>query len=239
MSARRRYFESALGSGLAAHVAEVESRRYWTSAPLAPHASCGVKLIRVVAGTRPLRSDAACRTRAGRRHRGLGGVIGGHQQVRDLLRRAQAAIESAPRTGRTAPSSDNSPTNRCSSRGPTVPIAPRIPSAIGRSNPAPSFRTLAGARLMVTHLLGYPKPELSSADLIRSRLSRTAVSGIPTVMKLPLVPGYMSTSTSTRYASIPYTAADRVRKGPLREAPSLLSGARTGLFAPRSEVLLN
>ncbi len=128
-----------------------------------------------------------------------------------FCRRAQAAIDSAPRTGRMAPSSDNSPTKRCSSLGPTVPIAPKIPRAIGRSNPAPSLRTLAGARLIVTLLLGYPNPELSSADLIRSRLSRTAVSGIPTVMKLPLVPGYISTSTSTRYASMPYTAADRVR----------------------------
>ena len=33
-------------------------------------------------------------------------------------------------------------------------IAPRIPIAIGRSNPAPSFRTFAGARLMVTDLFG-------------------------------------------------------------------------------------
>ncbi len=71
-----------------------------------------------------------------------------------FCRRAQAAIESAPRTGRIAPSSDNSPTNMCASLGPTVPIAPRIPSAMGRSNPAPSFRTLAGARFMVTLLLG-------------------------------------------------------------------------------------
>ena len=36
----------------------------------------------------------------------------------------------------------------------TVPMAPRIPMAIGRSKPAPSLRTLAGARLMVTALLG-------------------------------------------------------------------------------------
>ncbi len=35
-----------------------------------------------------------------------------------------------------------------------VPIAPRIASAIGKSNPAPSFRTLAGARLIVTDLDG-------------------------------------------------------------------------------------
>lgn len=72
-------------------------------------------------------------------------------------------------------------------------FAPRIPSAIGRSNPAPSFLMLAGARLIVTLLFGYPNPEFISALLIRSRLSRTAVSGIPTVMKSRFWPGYMST----------------------------------------------
>ena len=75
--------------------------------------------------------------------------------------------------------------------------------AMGRSNPAPSLRTLAGARLMVTALLGYPKPEFSSADLMRSRLSRTAVSGIPTVTKSRAEPLYMSTSTSITCASMP------------------------------------
>ena len=36
---------------------------------------------------------------------------------------------------------------------------------------------------MVTPLFGYPNPELIRADLMRSRLSRTAVSGMPTMMK--------------------------------------------------------
>ena len=35
-----------------------------------------------------------------------------------------------------------------------VPMAPMIPSAMGRSNPAPSLRRFAGARLTVTALLG-------------------------------------------------------------------------------------
>jgi len=39
---------------------------------------------------------------------------------------------------------------------------------------------------------------------MRSRLSRTAVSGMPTVTKSRAVPeGYMSTSTSMRWASTP------------------------------------
>ena len=48
---------------------------------------------------------------------------------------------------------------------------------------------------------------------MRSRLSRTAVSGMPTVTKSRADPaGYMSTSTSIGCASMPYTAALRVRK---------------------------
>ncbi|HZU27828.1 MAG TPA: hypothetical protein VFA04_20015, partial [Bryobacteraceae bacterium] len=74
------------------------------------------------------------------------------------------------------------------------------------------MRRFAGARLIVTDLLGYPNPEFSSADLMRSRLSRTAVSGMPTVMKSrEFPPGYMSTSTSIRCASMPNSAALRVR----------------------------
>lgn len=69
-----------------------------------------------------------------------------------------------------------------------VPIAPIMASAIGRSNPAPSFRTWAGARFTVTAWLGYPKPEFISADFTRSRLSLTAESGIPTSMKSRAMP---------------------------------------------------
>ena len=115
------------------------------------------------------------------------------------ISRAQTATDKAPRTGRIAPSSDNSPIARCWSRRFTAPIAPKIPSATGRSNPAPSLRTLAGARLMVNCLLGYPKPELISALLMRSRLSRTAVSGMPTITESRALPDEnRSTSTSIK-----------------------------------------
>jgi hypothetical protein len=39
-------------------------------------------------------------------------------------------------------------------------------------------------------LLGYPKPEFINALLMRSRLSRTAVSGMPTMMKSRFALGY-------------------------------------------------
>ena len=70
------------------------------------------------------------------------------------IRRAHTAIERVPRTGRSEPSSDSSPTNRNGPVGCTTPMAPRMPSAIGRSKPAPSFRRFAGARLIVTERLG-------------------------------------------------------------------------------------
>jgi len=57
---------------------------------------------------------------------------------------------------------------------------------------------------MVRVLLGYPKPELQRALLMRSRLSRTATSGIPTMRESRGEPEeYMSTSTSMRWASMP------------------------------------
>ena len=51
---------------------------------------------------------------------------------------------------------------------------------------------------------------------MRSRLSRTAISGIPTVMKSREAPGYMSTSTSIKWAWMPYTAAERVRDSAIK-----------------------
>ena len=68
-------------------------------------------------------------------------------------------------------------------------------------------------------LVGYPNPEFIMADLMRSRLSRTAVSGMPTRTKSLAMPvRYMSTSTSIGWASMPKTAALRVlNKGTLVE----------------------
>ena len=108
------------------------------------------------------------------------------------------AMESAPLMGRRLPSSDSSPRNRMffSSVFSSAPVVPRIPSAMGRSNPEPSFFTSAGARFTVMVCQGNSKPQFLMADLMRSLLSRTAASGRPTVRKKAL-PAVMSTSTST------------------------------------------
>src|SRR5882724_9774588 len=64
----------------------------------------------------------------------------------------------------------------------TTPVAARMPSAIGRSNEAPSLRRSAGARFTVIRSDGNAKPAFRMALRTRSRLSRTAESGRPTVV---------------------------------------------------------
>ena len=56
--------------------------------------------------------------------------------------------------------------------------------AMGRSKPEPSFLMSAGARLMVMRVGGRSKPEFLMAERTRSRDSRTAASGRPTVEKV-------------------------------------------------------
>src|SRR5580698_6789161 len=82
--------------------------------------------------------------------------------------------------------------------------------AMGRSKLGPSFRTSAGARLMVVRPMGNLNPELVSAVLTRSRDSFTAASGSPTITTI-VSPQPELTSTSTGKASIPLTAADKTR----------------------------
>src|SRR5437763_13449755 len=61
---------------------------------------------------------------------------------------------------------------RCSA-SPRSPLAPRIPSAIGKSKLAPSLRTSAGARLIVVFWSGKKNALLLMAARMRSRDSRT------------------------------------------------------------------
>ena len=100
--------------------------------------------------------------------------------------RAATAIGSTPRAAWIAPSSDSSPSSTTSStaRHSTTPAAASTPSAIGRSNAAPAFRTSAGARLTVTRSAGNSKPQLRMAARTRSRLSRTLASGRPTIVNI-------------------------------------------------------
>ena len=100
-------------------------------------------------------------------------------------RRHARPTASAPRTLWIWPSSASSPTtaNRPICPFLTAPVAARMPSAMGRSNEVPSFRTSAGARFTVIRSDGNANPALRMAVRTRSRLSRTAESGSPTVVK--------------------------------------------------------
>jgi len=103
-----------------------------------------------------------------------------------------------------------------------APLAIRTPNAIGRSKAEPSLRMSAGARLTVILRLGNSKPELRSADFIRSKASRTAPSANPTIRKAG-TPALMSTSTSTANASTPDRALESMLPSKFR--PSEPPGA--------------
>ena len=77
-----------------------------------------------------------------------------------------------------------------------MPVPTSTPSAMGRSNAVPSFRTSAGARFVVIRRGGTVNPELSKAAPTRSRLSFTALAGRPTVVHCGK-PRETSTSTVT------------------------------------------
>ncbi len=110
-------------------------------------------------------------------------------------------------TGLSAPDRASSPIHSMSfnSTRPSWPLASRMPTAIGRSKRPPSLGRSAGARLTVMRCCGMRKPPLISAERTRSLLSRTAVSGRPTMVK-PGRPGPRWISTRTGTARIPRVA---------------------------------
>ena len=192
--------ERALGVSVAAHVARSRRRRRRGTARQAPASAAGridvALAVQVLDGVvdGAHRDDVdACDDG------GLGRVVGGHEErPRRRCARQCSATGSTPRTGRTRAverqlAEDDATRSR--SPGLTTPVAPRMPSAIGRSKAAPSLRRSAGARLTVMRSTGKSKPAFRMAARTRSRLSRTVESGSPTVVKdgSPEV-----TSTSTR-----------------------------------------
>ncbi len=87
----------------------------------------------------------------------------------------------------------------------SCPEAAKIPIAIGRSNAVPLFRISAGARLITNLVLGNRKPFVLNVLSILSRLSRTALSGSPTIVEdLPVSSQF--TSICMQCASMPTNA---------------------------------
>ncbi len=152
--ARGGHFERALGGGLPAHVAEVQAGRVSGSAAAGAPRCDRRELLRLVEQRHHFGQVLHPEHAHAFHHRRLGRVLGRHHEVGDprspradghrerAAHRADAAVERQLAR------------EQVSSARRTIPIAPRMPRAIGRSKPAPSLRTLAGARLMVTDLLG-------------------------------------------------------------------------------------
>lgn len=86
-------------------------------------------------------------------------------------------------------------------------MAASTATAMGRSNPDPSFRTSAGARFTVIRLAGMDIPEFFSAVRTRSWASRTAEAKYPTMENIGM-PSLTSASTVILRLSIPQMAAE-------------------------------
>ena len=113
MGAGGRDFQRALGHGLAANVAEIGQRLR-----VGAIGRCVTRLTGVNSSGRVEQRDhlgqvAHAINVDAFHHRRLGRVLRRHDQIGNALLRAQTATESAPRTGRMAPSSDSSPIERC------------------------------------------------------------------------------------------------------------------------------
>jgi hypothetical protein len=173
-------------------------------------------------GSRPARCahtassvGAGC-TMASRTSAASGALAAGSTNARPA-RRAESAIGSAPRIGRSAPPSASSPANSYagSSFAGIWPVAARIPSAIGRSKRPDSLRRSAGARLTVILRAGKSNCAFWSAARTRSRASFTSVSGSPTRLNAGSPPP-KCTSTDTGGASRPARPRERTTARDIR-----------------------
>ena len=132
--------------------------------------------------------------------------------VPNPLGAAAATAGSTPGTGRSRPSKPSSPKNITPSDAAlgTVPAAVSSPIAMAKSNQLPRLGRLAGESPTVIFRCGHSSPLLTIAARIRSRASRSAVSGRPTRI-MPTRPFAMSASTSTTWPVTPTKATEYVR----------------------------
>ncbi len=158
------HLERALGGGLAAHVAEVE-RDAASGARGRPARGDGRReLLRARPAARPPRPGAARRTRARLppprpRRRSPAARPASQMVLRARRRRSEARRAPAARRRRATVR----PPAGARRSWATVPMAPRMPTAIGRSNPAPSLRTLAGRQVDGDGLVGIAEARVHAA----------------------------------------------------------------------------
>ena len=141
---------------------------------------------------------------------------------------AAATAGRTPRTGRSRPSKPSSPKNITPSTAAlgTLPAAASTPMAMARSNQLPRLGKLAGESPTVIFRCGHSSPLLTIAARIRSRASRSAVSGRPTRI-VPTRPFAMSASTSTTWPVTPTKATEWVRASGTATPPRGCARRRT------------
>src|SRR5690606_7604088 len=105
------------------------------------------------------------------------------------------------------------------------PLAARMPSAMGRSKRPPSLGRSAGARLMVMRRCGYSNCAHRIAARTRSRDSRTAAAGRPTIW-VEGKPPERWTSTCTGGAATPARARLCTRARPTGSVGRVAAVAR-------------
>ncbi len=133
-----------------------------------------------------------------------------------------------PGTWRNEPFRPSSPQKASVSvqSGGSWPVATSTPTAMARSSPAPPLRTPDGARFTVTRRRGQGSPLESSAARTRSRDSRTAASGRPTMVK-PGSPLETWTSTETGRPTAPVRVAAEMEASMPRNGRPLGAASRT------------
>ena len=116
---------------------------------------------------------------------------------------------STPATPRRAPVRDSSPMKAASAGGGgSSPPAASRPTKMGRSYTVPAFFWPAGARFTVMRLTGNLAPQFFTAARTRSRASRTAASGRPTMSKAGSPPERKH-SALTSYPATPLRPRER------------------------------
>ncbi len=143
---------------------------------------------------------------AGRRVLASAALVAGTTTIGD---RSAPTRQTTPGTERTEPSSPSSPTKAIPSIAPVVtsPMATSSATASARSSPEPTLRIVGGARFTVVRVSGHGSPLDAIAARTRSRASRQAASGRPT-MVTPGTPRPTCASTVTECPSTPSSVAD-------------------------------
>ena len=183
VAAGRRDLERQHRRGVAAHVGQVGLVGRVAAADRARRAAAAA-----ARPSRPRRRRAGStprRSRARRRApppapRSRGTISRCRPGAARALRRPPA--RPASRAARRSATARRRPRRQRSASAGTWPLAASTPSASAASNPGPTLRRNAGARLAVIRVCGNSKPEFRIAARTRSRDSRTAVSPSPTIV---------------------------------------------------------